>query len=107
MAARYVSTNNCVPCQVEHARRLGGWKARPSKEEFLQRVRDKVEKEWGGVLLSSEYIKAKSDLNIQCPKGHLFSAKWSDLKQKQRCPCPHCKREKHSQRAASLPKAGR
>ena len=98
MAARYVSTNNCVPCQVEHARRLGGWKARLSKEEFLQRVRDKVEKEWGGVLLSSEYVKAKSDLNIQCPKDHLFSATWSDLKQKQRCPCPDCKREKDSQR---------
>ena len=98
--ARYVSTNQCVKCQGEHARRLGGWKARPSKEGFLQRVRDKVEKEWGGRLLSSEYIHAKSDLNIRCPKGHLFSAKWSDLNRKrnQRCPCPDCKQEKHSQR---------
>ena len=85
IAPRYVSTTNCVQCQAEHARRLGGWKVRPSKEEYLKKVRDKVEKEWNGVLLSTEYVSAKSKLNIQCAQGHLFSSCWSDLKQGKWC----------------------
>ena len=85
IAPRYVSTTNCVQCQAEHARRLGGWKERPSKDEYLRKVRDWVEEEWNGVLLSTEYVSAKSKLNFRCAGGHLFSSCWSDLKQGKWC----------------------
>ena len=42
LAARYVSTTNCAACQVEHARRNGGWGARPSKQEYFTQARDLV-----------------------------------------------------------------
>ena len=76
IAARHASTTNCVQCQVEHARRNGGWKARPSKEEFLQMARELVEGK-GGELLSTEYVSAKSKLEVGCsvqaPAGHSSS----------------------------------
>lgn len=69
---RYVSTGNCVECQVEHARRNGGWDARPPKAEYLRIVRELVEKR-GGVLLSAEYVSAKSKLRVRCDRGHEFT----------------------------------
>jgi hypothetical protein len=71
VAARYVSTTNCVPCQVEHARRNGGWKARPSKGEFIQAARELVEGK-GGELLCTEYVSAKSKLEVRCKRKHVF-----------------------------------
>jgi hypothetical protein len=44
IAPRYVSTNNCLPCQAEHARRRRGWQARPSSETYLEIVRKIVER---------------------------------------------------------------
>jgi hypothetical protein len=71
VAARYVSTTNCLPCQVEHARRNGAWKARPSKGEFILAARELVEGK-GGELLSTEYVSAKSKLEVRCKRKHVF-----------------------------------
>ena len=98
IAARYVSTTNCVSCQLEHARRNGGWQARPSKLAFLERVRDRVAQR-GGVLLSSEYISAKTKLRVLCGVGHEFEATSDNLKSGTWC--PDCKREQHSKRRAA------
>jgi hypothetical protein len=67
LAPRYVSTMNCVACQVEHARRNGGWQARPSRAMYLDEVRKRIEQQ-GGVLLSTEYVSAKTSLNIRSPR---------------------------------------
>ncbi len=98
IAERYVSTTNCVQCQAEHARRNSGCKARPSKEEFLERVRKVVERR-GGTLVSAEYVNAKSKLNIRCAKDHLFSSCWSDLNQGKWC--RRCYDKEHSERMAA------
>jgi hypothetical protein len=67
--------------------------ARPSNEEYLERVHKVVEQR-GGTLLSTEYVNARSKLNIQCAEGHLFSSRPHDILKKSWC--PDCKREKHS-----------
>ena len=85
VAARYVSTTNCVPCQVEHARRNGGWKARPSKEEFLQMARELVEAK-GGELLSTGYVSAKSKLEVRCKRKHVFKISQDNLTAGKGCP---------------------
>jgi hypothetical protein len=54
VAPRYVSTTQCSQCQLEHARKAGGWKPRPSKEEFLRRLKAIVEQR-GGSLISKKY----------------------------------------------------
>ena len=72
--ARYVSTTQCVKCQAEYARRKSGCPPRPSKEEYLEKVRDVVEKR-GGMLRSTEYVDAKSKLNILCALGLLNSTR--------------------------------
>jgi hypothetical protein len=84
IAARYVSTTNCVQCQVEHARRNGGWKARPSKEELLGMARERVEAK-GGELLSTEYLTAKSKLKIRCQRGHQCEISYDSLKRGKWC----------------------
>jgi hypothetical protein len=99
IAARYVSTANCVQCQLEHARRIGGWKARPSKEQYLEIAREVVEKKWGGVLLSTEYVDAKSKLQVQCAQKHEFGITPDDLKHDRWC--RECKRQNHSKRMAA------
>jgi len=66
--------------------------ARPSNEEYLERVRKVVEQR-GGTLLSTEYVNSRSKLNIQCDEGHLFSSRPHDISKKSWC--PNCKREKH------------
>jgi hypothetical protein len=94
---RYVSTTNCIQCQVEHARRNGGWNARPPKEEYLRTARELAEKK-GGVLLSTEYILAKSKLSVRCGQGHEFESTADNLKKRW---CPVCKRASHSKRMAA------
>src|SRR5262249_8765971 len=71
-APRYVSTTNCAACQVEHARRRGGWKARPSKEAYLEKARGRIKRR-GAALLSTEYVSAKTKLKVRCAEGHEFS----------------------------------
>src|SRR5215472_14845089 len=97
LADRYVSTTNCVACQTEHARRNGGWNARPSKEEYLEVVRQIVERSCG-VLLSTQYVSAKSKLKVRCDQGHEFETTADSLKHERWC--RHCKRKKHAQRMA-------
>jgi hypothetical protein len=94
IAARYVSTTNCVECQVEHARRNGGSKARLPKDEYLRIAQRLVERR-GGVLLSTKYVSAKSKLRVRCEHGHEFRVTADSLK---RCWCPSCKRDRHQKR---------
>lgn len=95
VAARYVSTDQCVACQLKHARRHGGWGARPSPREYLTRLRAFVQAR-GGVLLSEDYISAKTKLKVKCERGHLFEPTADNLKQGRWC--PRCKIEKHAKR---------
>jgi hypothetical protein len=98
LAARYVSTNQCVACQLEHGRRNGGWKARPSKETYLAKAQGIVVAK-GGILLSDKYVSAKAKLSVRCSKGHDFriapdalaSGGW----------CPGCKGERLSKHHAT------
>ena len=98
IAPRYTSTTNCVECQAVHARKNGGWIARPMKETRLQIVRDLIENR-GGVLLSTEFVSAKSKLKVRCDQGHEFDATADNLKRKRWCPV--CKRARHSKRMAA------
>src|SRR5206468_11889795 len=63
LAARYVSTTNCVACQVEHARKNGGWQARPSKTAYLDKVRKNIE-ERGGEAFSTDQIASMCSLDM-------------------------------------------
>src|SRR4051794_2593194 len=65
LAPRYVSTTNCSACQVVHARRNGGWNARPEKSAYLEAARVLIASR-GGLLISNEYVSAKSKLDVQC-----------------------------------------
>jgi hypothetical protein len=98
VAPRYVSVTNCVVCQVEHARRRGGWQARPSRETYLDEVRKIVEQR-GGVLLSVGYVSAKTKLKIRCGDQHEFEITPDNLKHGKWC--RECKWQKQSQRMAA------
>ena len=95
IAPRYVSTTNCVPCQVEHARRHGRWQARPSKKTYLEKARTLVERR-GGVLLSTEYVSAKAKLKVRCGDQNEFEVSPDGLAHG--IWCRECKRQKHSER---------
>jgi hypothetical protein len=41
-----------------------------------------------GCFLRSEYKNSKTHLDIECDRGHPYSAKWSDFRRGSRC--PHC-----------------
>jgi hypothetical protein len=98
LAPRYVSTTNCSRCQLEHARKHGGWKARPSKEDFLQRYKELVEKR-GGTLLSTKYVSARAKLKIHCEHGHKFDVTPDNLNRGRWCKT--CKHLAHSARQAA------
>jgi hypothetical protein len=98
IAPRYVSTTQCVICQLEYTRKNSGHQARPSKSAYLTRARTTIEA-WGGVLLSSEYVSAKTKLEVYCPRGHEFLITPDDLKRGKRC--PKCNRENQSKRLAA------
>jgi hypothetical protein len=98
LAPRYVSTTNCSRCQLEHARKHGGWKARPSKEDFFQRYKKKVEKR-GATLLSKKYVSARTKLRIRCEHGHKFSITPDNLNHGRWCKT--CKHLAHSARQAA------
>ena len=95
LAPRYVSTTQCAQCQLEHARTHGGWNARPSKDEFLRRVRAVIDRR-GGTLLSKEYVSARDKLSVRCEHGHKFEMTSDNLTQGRWCPV--CKRNSHSAR---------
>ncbi len=98
IAPRYTSTTNCVECQAAHARKNGGWIARPMKETRLQIVRDLIENRGGG-LLSTKYVSAKSKLIVRCDQGHEFEATADNLKRNRWCPT--CKHARHSKRMSA------
>jgi hypothetical protein len=64
LAPRYTRGMSCVACQLEHARRSGGWQARPSRERYLTELRDIVGQR-GGVLLSTEYVSARTKVRVR------------------------------------------
>lgn len=97
LAARYASTKNCVACQVEHARRNGGWRARPPKAAYLNKAR-KFAEQRGGELLSLEYVAARAKLKVRCAADHEFEVTADNLKRGRWC--PECKRQKQSTRLA-------
>jgi hypothetical protein len=68
-----------------HARRNGGWNARPPKAEYLRIARELVESK-GGALLSTDYVSAKSKLKIHCGNGHEFVVTYDNLKRRRWCP---------------------
>jgi hypothetical protein len=98
IAPRYVSTTNCVPCQGEHARRLGGWQARPSSETYLEKVRKIVEQR-GGVLPATKYVSANTKLKVRCDDHHEFEISPDNLARGKWC--GECKRQKHAKRMAT------
>lgn len=55
-------------------------------------VKNYIESIDGYVLLSDSYINAKSDLKIQCDKGHIFLMSFSEFKSGHRC--PDCSKER-------------
>ena len=55
------------------------------KKLTIEFVRESFEKE-GYVLLSEEYISAKSKLNYICPQGHKHSIIWDNWQQGHKCP---------------------
>ncbi len=77
LAPRYIA-GACVQCQLEHCRRYGGWKARPSRQNYLDKARTMVEQR-GGILLSTEYRSAKSSLRVRCAEGHEFGTHYDRL----------------------------
>lgn len=95
LAARYVSTNNCVTCQREHARKNGGWNARPSSMEYLDQARKLIAAR-AGTLLSDDYTSAKSNLRVRCDRGHEFKTTFDRLRRGNWC--ASCKRANHAQR---------
>jgi len=97
LAPRYVSTGNCAACQLEHARRHGGWKARPSRATYLDQLRSFIEQR-GGVLLSNEYVAARTKVKVRCAARHEFGVTPDNLKRGRWC--PECKRQKHLERLA-------
>jgi hypothetical protein len=97
LAPRYVTNTNCVACQRDHARRCGGWQARPSSAAYLEEARKRI-KQHGGILLSTVYVSAKTKLRIQCGVGHEFEVTPDNLKRERWC--PECKRQSHSKRMA-------
>jgi hypothetical protein len=98
IAPRYTRGTNCVVCQIEHARRLGGWKARPSTETFLEKIR-KIVMNRGGVLLSTEYVSAKSKVKVLCRDKHDFEITPDNLQNGRWC--PECKWQNQSKRMAA------
>ena len=97
LVPRYVSTTSCVVCQLEHTRRNGGWQARPSKATYLNEARTMIGQR-GGVLLSTEYVAAKTKLKVRCEGNHEFDISADNLKHGKWC--PECKRQNHSKRMA-------
>jgi hypothetical protein len=95
LAPRYVSSPNCATCLVEHARKNGGWNARPGKNAFLNSIREIVEKR-GGALLSRTYVSAKKKLRVRCERGHAFAVTPDNLRHERWC--PKCKFEDHAER---------
>jgi hypothetical protein len=97
LAARYVSTTNCARCQVEHARKNGGWCARPSKQEYFTQARDLIAMR-NGTLLSTKYVSAISRLHVRCDRAHDFETTYDRLRQGKWC--PKCKSDNHAERMA-------
>ena len=50
-----------------------------TKDEYLELVREWVAKK-GGVLLSNEYVSAKSKLRVRCGEGHQFAISSDNLR---------------------------
>ncbi len=63
---------NCVACQLMHARKNGGCKARPSKKAFRLELEKTIAAQ-GGRLISAGYEAARKKVEIECGAGHRFA----------------------------------
>lgn len=54
------------------------------KQKKLKEIKEFLGKE-GYKVLSDDYIDNKTDLLIQCPKGHVYKAKWINIQRGNRC----------------------
>ena len=95
VAPIYTRGASCVVCQVEHARRRGGYQARPSSETYPTEIR-KIADERGGVLLSSRYVSAKTKVSVRCLNQHVFDITPDNLRHGRWC--PECKWQSQSKR---------
>lgn len=98
IAPRYVSSPNCTRCLVKHARKNGGWKARPEKSVFLGKTRSIVEAR-GGTVVSKAYVSAKTKLRVRCGRNHVFAVTPDNLHHGRWC--PRCKFEDNAKRQAT------
>jgi hypothetical protein len=98
IAPRYVSTTNCVACQLMHARKNGGWKARPTKEAFRLELEKTITAK-GGRLLSAGYEAARKKVEIDCGAGHHFAATPDNIKRGKWC--PDCAEQAHAAKMVS------
>ncbi len=64
-------------------------KSAASSKLSYDQVKELIESESGYVLLTKDYINAKSKLLVQCNKGHIYKVTQSDFKQGKRCPICH------------------
>lgn len=51
----------------------------------IEDIREFIKKE-GHELLTEEYINARQNLSIRCPKGHIYERNWNSFQQGKRCP---------------------
>lgn len=70
-----------------------------NKKLTFDYVKNKVQKD-GYRLFSKKYKNARSKLNIQCPKGHIFEMEWSVFNSGQRCPT--CRASKGEKRISEI-----
>lgn len=56
-----------------------------TKRFSFEQVRINIESVEGYKLLSTKYKKASQELEIQCPKGHVFKCSYNKFQQGQRC----------------------
>lgn len=57
----------------------------------IEYVREKMKKE-GHILLSDKYNDAKTILEVECPKNHIYKINWNNFQQGKRC--PYCNESK-------------
>lgn len=64
-----------------------------NKKILLDEIKNEIEKNRDFILLSTQYINAKTKLSIKCKKGHIFNQSFDSFKHK-KYKCPKCAKNK-------------